>query len=234
MFRRGQMRSLFLLLMTQAFGKAPSFITTTHSYRSFDHRLRQSCDSVDGDMHQLYERLQKMRLGVLEDEFTRPPHAKLHPSEVVRKILEGLLQPYDPLPDAGFRRLLRASTSEWRSKIHHSIGAPDNAKEEAVASALGSAIARPNNQFGILVGAEDTEDYYLSFPSDLLDFEDGSCWLECRLYGKTDNALLVAMGWDFCQRPSDGAWLVDSIDWQDFRDGYRPGIGREEWMRICG
>jgi hypothetical protein len=92
----------------------------------------------------------------------------------------------------------------------------------------------PNYQFGILVGVEDAEDYYLSFPTDLLDFEDGTCWLECHLRGKTDNALLVAMGWDLRQRPSDGAWLVDSIDWQDFRDRYCPGIGREEWMRICG
>jgi hypothetical protein len=178
--------------------------------------------------------LQQVHLKVLEDEFTRPPHSKLHPTEFVGKILEGLLQPYDPLPDAGFRRLLRASTDEWRSNILHSTGAPNTAPDEVVASALGAAISRPNNQFGILVGVEDAEDYYLSFPTDLLDFEDGTCWLECHLRGKTDNALLVAMGWDLRQRPSDGAWLVDSIDWQDFRDRYCPGIGREEWMRICG
>jgi hypothetical protein len=33
---------------------------------------------------------------------------------------------------------------------------------------------------------------------------------------------------------SSSAWLVDGIDWQDFRERYRPGIGREEWERICG
>ena len=36
------------------------------------------------------------------------------------------------------------------------------------------------------------------------------------------------------RREDDGAWLIDGIDWQDFRDDYRPGIGREEWERICG
>ena len=33
---------------------------------------------------------------------------------------------------------------------------------------------------------------------------------------------------------TDDCWLLDGIDWQDFRDEFRPGLGREEWERICG
>ena len=203
--------------------------------RPFIHdALQSSRDSVDADMPQLQERLQKLKINMLEEEMTRPPNAKLGPTQFVNKILQGLLDPYDPVPDAGFRRLLRASTPQWRAKIHHSIGAPADAPEEMVASALGAAISRPNQQFGILVGAEDSEDYYVSFPTDLVDNLDGTCWLEARLYGTSDNKLLVIMGWELKQRPSDGAWLIDGMDWQDFRDSYRPGLGREEWERICG
>jgi hypothetical protein len=36
------------------------------------------------------------------------------------------------------------------------------------------------------------------------------------------------------RQEDDGAWLIDGIDWQDFWDEYRPGIGREELERICG
>lgn len=203
--------------------------------RPFTHAaLRSSRDSVDADMPQLLERLQHLKVNMLEEELTRPPNAKLGPKQFVDKILEGLLDPYDPVPDAGFRRLLRASTAEWRAKIHQMIGAPADAPEEMVASALGAALSRPNQQFGILVGTEDSEDYYVSFPSDIVDNLDGTCWLEARLYGTNDDDLLVITGWELQQRPSDGAWIVASIDWQDFRDPYRPGLGREEWERICG
>jgi len=196
--------------------------------------LQSSRDSVDADMSQLRERIQQLKVNMLEDELTRPPNAKLGPTQFVDKILEGLRDPFDPVPDAGFRRLLRASTPQWRAKILQMIGAPADAPEEMVASALGAALARPNQQFGILVGTDDSEDYYVSFPTDLVDNLDGTCWLEARLYGVTDDELLVITGWELQQRPSDGAWLVASIDWQDFRDAYRPGLGREEWERICG
>lgn len=79
------------------------------------------------------------------------------------------------------------------------------------------------------------------------------CWIESRLRSPTDNQLLAVVGWSLQRRriiqedqsynssnfESDTendltCWLLDGIDWQDFRDEFRPGIGREEWERICG
>jgi AcrR family transcriptional regulator len=236
---RNRTAVLFLVVVALAFMSdfASSFVARPSllAKRSLvTDSLQSSRDSVDADMPQLYERLQNLKINMLEEELDRPPNAKLGPTQFVEKILDGLLDPYDPVPDAGFRRLLRASTAEWNARIRAMIGAPADAPEDVVASALGTAIARPNQQFGILVGAEDEDEYYVSFPSDLVDNMDGTCWLEARLRGKKDDELLVITGWELQQRPSDGAWIVANIDWQDFRDAYRPGLGREEWERICG
>ena len=76
--------------------------------------------------------------------------------------------------------------------------------------------------------------YEIEFPQDTLDYYDGTAWLECRLRDGKSDALLAVLGWSMKRREGDGAWLIDGIDWQDFRDEYRPGIGREEWERICG
>jgi hypothetical protein len=189
-----------------------------------------------GDDHEfdtiLRERLSTMRRQMIEEEYRMPPNPRLSPSQFVTEILSALWNNAEPLPDSGFRCLLRSSSSQWRHKLYDSIGAPTTATEEQVASALGEAMGRPRNQFAILVG--EAEKYIATFPSDPLEYADGTCWLECRLVDKRDQRLLVVTGWQLQQRRSDGAWLVDSIDWQDFRDEYRPGIGREEWMRICG
>lgn len=114
---------------------------------------------------------------------------------------------------------------------------------ELVASALGSSMGRPHNQFAILVGGnsdssedggEDIEyvmDFSASEGGQLLDFGDGTCWVECRLRDKATGELLVLTGWDLVQRDDDGAWMVDWIYWQDFREQFRPGIGgRQEWL----
>lgn len=186
-------------------------------------------------MQALTKRLESLRVRILEETLRRPPNPSLTPDEFVSAILNALLHPYDPIPDAGFRLLLRSSTDAWRNKIYESIGAPKDADLELVASSLGAAIARPHNQFAILVGEEEElQEFSVWFPSDPLDFFDGTCWVECHLRDKKDHSLLVIMGWQLVQRPSDGSWMVDGIDWQDFRDAYRPGIGREEWERICG
>ena len=184
-------------------------------------------NSSDSDI--LKERLQRARLEITEEEIRRPPNSKFTAEQLVEEIMKGLLNPYDPLPDSGFRMMLRTATKDWRSSILHSIGANDDADLELAASALGVAIGRlpHKNQFAILVG--EGEDYTLDFASEPLDFDDGTCWLECRLRDKETSKLLAITGWDLRQR-EDGAWLVDSIDWQDFRDEFQPGIGREGWM----
>ena len=79
------------------------------------------------------------------------------------------------------------------------------------------------------------------------------CWIESRLRSPKDNELLAVVGWSLKRRriiqkqeseksgdfegdtnDYNMCWLLDGIDWQDFRDDFRPGIGREEWERICG
>jgi hypothetical protein len=179
----------------------------------------------------LNQRLQDMRRMTLEKELMRPPNPSLGPTDFVNAVLESLLDPDDPLPDSGLRLLLRASTPSWQAQLRQSIGASSKVEEDVAASALGSALSRPGNQFGILVGTEDR--YVANFPTDALDFHDGTCWVECQLRSVEGDKLLVIMGWQL-EQGRDGAWLIDGLDWQDFRDSYRPGIGREEWMRICG
>jgi hypothetical protein len=180
----------------------------------------------DPDISLLRERIQQIKVEIMEEELQRPPNPDLSAEEFVAAIMDGLLNPCDPRPDAGFRLLLRASTKEWRNTILQSIGARVDSDMELVASALGAAIGRPRNQFAILVGSG--EDYQLNFGIEPVDYDDGTCWVECRLRAKQNGELLLITGWQL-RRRDDGAWLIDGIDWQDFRDEFRPGIGREEW-----
>jgi len=140
----------------------------------------------------------------------------------------------------------------WKDVLRKSVGAPVGTEEELIFRALSTSMERDNNQFGILVGlgtdfdsnindnpsdefaTEDDGYYTVEFPWDTLDYYDGTAWVECRLRDKQSDTLLVVLGWSMEQRDGDGAWLIDGIDWQDFREKYRPGIGREEWERICG
>ena len=104
--------------------------------------------------------------------------------------------------------------------------------------------------------ASKPSSYALYFPGDIVDYHDGKCWLEAQLRDPISNELLVMTGWSLVRSNNDnsnsgsvsvsvsngndnkigngGEWLLDRLDWQDFRDEFRPGIGREEWMRICG
>ncbi|KAL7568714.1 hypothetical protein ACA910_021708 [Epithemia clementina (nom. ined.)] len=242
------------------------FNAANNSHNSRDPQDKSDDDDDDAaqrrlDYDLLQHRLLRMRAQVLEEEFRQPPNPQLSAKEFIKQILHALWNSSQPLPDAGFRVLLRSATQQWRQSLYQSVGAPSFANEEVVASALGETIGRPNNQFAILVADDDNNNnadsptsdvyslrydgpegemihqtipYLIDFPSDELDYGDGTCWVECRLRGKKDKSLYVIMGWQLHQRDTDGAWLVDHIDWQDFRDEFRPGIGREEWMRICG
>lgn len=204
------------------------------------------------DWQLLHQRLQRMRLEVMEQELTtRPPQAHLSATDFVQQLLACIWQHEDPTPEAGFRVLLRTATVEWKTALYQAVGAPLTAAEDVVASALGQAMGRPDNQYAILVGVSDTasndndtddenddddqavQEYVPTFPAEPLDYYDGTAWVECRLRDKRDNSLLVSTGWQLRRRDTDGAWMVAGIDWQDFRDKFRPGIGREEWMRIC-
>lgn len=155
------------------------------------------------------------------------------------------------MPQSGFRTLVRSSSVQWKEKLRRSIGVPPDldglVKEDTFISALASAISRPNNQYQILVHDSDHDyddekkggtrksydDTELYFPGDVVDYMDGKCWLEAQLRDRESGKLLVILGWSLVQNERR-EWLIDRLDWQDFRDEFRPGIGREEWMRICG
>jgi hypothetical protein len=98
-----------------------------------------------------------------------------------------------------------------------SIGAPPSASEETVATALGEAIARPNNPFAILVGEGET--YKATFPMDVLDYRyaDGTCWVSNVNCATRTTTRCWSIRDGSCKRDEhgDGAWLVDNIDWQD-------------------
>jgi hypothetical protein len=268
--------------LQQRFGRTIS-VTSLPMSQQDDDNLSLPNDNHHFSSHDadiLQQRLSALHLEILEKELSRPPNAHLDPIQVVKAIMEGLWNSYDPLPDSGFRLLLHSSTPKWRREILKSLGVPmmtqqqqqqlhddeapigqpskrtttinissphppknksNNKKKikkrmvdyEVVASALGSSMGRPHNQFAILVGEGD-EEYVLDFSaseSQLLDFGDGTCWVECRLRDKTTDELLVLTGWDLVRRDDDGAWMVDWIYWQDFREEFRPGIGgRQEWL----
>jgi hypothetical protein len=228
--------------------------------------------SMEGlTLERFKRRRESLKRKVLQDQWQRPPNPLLSPTDLVRCLLETLRQlsslsstataTSTPLSSStssfvGVTTLLESSTPKWRQTLLSSIGAPLTARNEQVAPTLEAALGRRNNQFAILLGTENPN-YQMDFPTDPVDYGDGTCWVECRLRDEeasttaatatttttTTNSnnqknkndeLLVVTGWSLEQRPSDGAWMVAALDWQDFRPPYRPGIGREEWERICG
>ena len=255
--RRNQSLAIAIFLtLSSALGGATAFLITTgndqhkvskisHSFRGkardsfFLLKYSRDDENDEGfDKQTLDERISKIRLQILEDDLRRPPNTSLSPKEFVEAVLEGIFHNEDPRPDAGFMLFLRCCTPKWASSVLRAIGAPEDyatCRLEAVASSLGTAMSRPN-QFAILTG-EDEKDgpgsneksFEILFPGETLDFLDGTAWINVELRDKTDNSLLVLMGWQLAQRP-DGAWLIDQIDWQDYREKYRPGIGRDEWQ----
>jgi len=220
--------------------RLPQHLSSNANNNNSNNNNNPSNEEEVFDLDTLQQRLIQMQIDSFEQEVQLPPNPHLSSKDFVRQLLRALWDNSNPLPDTGFRVLLRSSTPLWRHCLFHSVGAPDNAQDEVVASALGEAIGRPNNQFAILVDDGETisnngePPFVLDFPTDVVDYGDGTCWLECRLRARDNGELLVAMGWQLQRQSVDGAWLVDQMDWQDFRDEYRPGIGREEWMRICG
>lgn len=127
--------------------------------------------------------------------------------------------------------LLNASSESWRRAIYQAIGAPPDAKNtKGVAKALQDAMARQNNQFAILMGMNGAEPFVATFPSDVVDYRgDGTAWLECRLRHATTDELLVTIGVQLITEQEQ--WKILTLDWQDFRPQFYPGLSGREWLR---
>jgi hypothetical protein len=199
-------------------------------------RIRSSeGDEVDLLFQERFRRRKSERQKLIQAESDRcPPNANLSVQETVEEVLESLRRPHYPQRYFGILILLRTSMPSWRSFLCRSVGAPLDEDNRVVAEALEAAMSRPHNQFRILLGQEN-DGYQIDFATDPVDYGDGQCWLECRLRCHETDDLLVALGWSLVRSDdAEQAWRIDGLDWQDFRDAYRPGIGREEWERICG
>lgn len=123
--------------------------------------------AVDANMSVLRGRMRVMLVGeTLENQIKRPPRKDLGPNEFVEEILSALVEPDDPLPDSGLGVLFHASTRRWRALLRQSVGAPADADSGTIGRALNQAISRERNQFGILVGADDAEEYVPTFPGE--------------------------------------------------------------------
>ena len=59
---------------------------------------------------------------------------------------------------------------------------------------------------------------------------DDEAFLRVRLEDASDAH--VTLGWELERRR--GVWLTSRWYWHDFRPEFHPGIGEEEWTRICG
>jgi hypothetical protein len=199
-------------------------------------------ENIALDLKTFQHRKDKFHLQTRQRKWHQPPNPLLEgPIDFVQALLQALEESAHQ-DGGGALVLLQSSTPSWRNLLLRSVGAPDNATDGQVAHTLQAALERPNNQFAILM--KNKRRRYVDdanhppckwhFPSDPLDFQDGTCWVESRLRSTRDDELLVATGWSLEKRSSDGAWLLSGLDWQDFRENFRPGIGREEWERICG
>lgn len=106
------------------------------------------------------------------------------------------------------------------------------------ARALAASLLDARSQYSLLLDPRLEP----TFPSEMNVWqgEDGEerSWqevdLEISAGGGTGSYTAAKLGWE-CRRDDQAAcWLTMSIRWHDFRPAFRPGIGEEEWPRICG
>lgn len=142
-------------------------------------------------------------------------------TNAMKDLLEGLHG-----TDAGMK-LLAASSDSWRKAIYSAVAAPDHAEDASVAKSLQNKMQKPDSQFAILTKSNAFE---ANFPSDpVIQYEDSTAWIECRLREKETDKLLVTMGISLVLE--NDKWLISALDWQDFRDEFYPGLSGREWLR---
>lgn len=155
-------------------------------------------------------------------------HELIHELKVLLEHLDG--------PDAGVK-LWEASSLPWQAAIREAVGAKPTTDAAKVARALHEAMARPNNQFAILMRRDcgpptsQASRFEATFPSDVVCLDDSTCWVECRLRDVDTDKLLVTMGISLLREEEGGPYKIHDLQWQDFRDEFYPGLSGREWLR---
>lgn len=153
------------------------------------------------------------------------PARQLDPRDVLVLLIGALQRNNHPQPHSGSACLLRFSTDDFRL-----VGSPARRPSPAQLTNFMSM-----TQYHLLLDPDASFD----FPSDCLQLDEEEAFQDMNLYTTDDQETVDAkLGWTL--RREVGAegkaacWLVSDLTWHDFRPRFRPGIGQEEWPRICG
>jgi hypothetical protein len=204
---------------------------TDGSRRTSSSGVYSHSSPLEWDTVVLQYRLNQLRRHALEVECSSARSLD-HPIAFVETCLHRLQHNDDPFPDSGIRFLLRISTPSWRQQIRQSVGASVTAVEEPVVAAVSAALAQPDNPYALLLSSSSYRAVFPREPLVFSDDDDSTAFVECQLRHPATDERLVAMGWQLRGDGPDPEWRLERIDWQDFRESFRPGVGREEWLRL--
>ena len=204
--------TLFLILAASVSAFVPSSVRPSNQWALAPSVVVVVVETSKTGSSSIHRAINGIRMSGTTDSTTAPS------TDFLKELLEHLTG----------ERLLAASSESWRKAIYEAVGAPPTADSKAVAQTLEDAMSKPDNQFAILLGK--AEDFVATFPSDTVSYDDDeTCWVECRLRDSQTDALLVTMGINLTNQ--NGNWAISSLDWQDFRDEFYPGLSGREWLR---
>ena len=140
-----------------------------------------------------------------------------------RRLLATGLSPTDAFTPVDVAALTLRALKTGDERFLHRFSTPDFAP--AGVQRRGSTFeGLGNGQYALL-----REEYTADLDDDILVLDD-EAFLRVRLEDASDAH--VTLGWEL--RLQRGCWLTSRWHWHDFRPEFHPGIGEEEWTRICG
>ena len=134
------------------------------------------------------------------------PSDAFEPADVVALTLEALRRP------SGVSSLERLAAADFRPAGCATLDALFSSAKDS--------------QYALLF-----DDYAYDVDDDALVLGDDA-FVNVRLESAAGE-LLVRLGWEL-RRGDDGVWRTSRWLWHDFRPDFHPGVGQEEWTRICG